>query len=390
MTLFFGSLRLSPTHLLVAPAFADAPSCQFRAGRASLPAMVPTDPHIKSEKHGSLGLLILNRPQALNALTHGMIAAITAQLQAWANDDTVKAVAIRGAGERGFCAGGDIRAVQAAVVSGNSDTGAAFLRDEYHMNALIHAFPKPYVALIHGVCMGGGAGLSVHGCYRLADPTLAFAMPETAIGFIPDVGSSYFLSRLPDQTGLYLGLTATPIGLGDALEAGLITHAVRREDFDAVIDALAAGRDFARLTFKSKPGPLHIHRGRIAAAFSAASVESILERLDRDGSDFAQQTGQLIRTRSPTSLKLVLRQLHQARRMDLKQCLAMELRLALRVLQNHDFREGVRAALVEKDRRPKWQPPSLAAVGNIDCYFARLEDEELFDNNVEHSSHFPP
>jgi enoyl-CoA hydratase len=386
MTLFFWSLAGT----LPLSGFADAPSCQFGADRASLPVMPPTDPHVKSEKHGSLGLLTLDRPQALNALTHGMIAAITAQLQAWAQDDTVKTVAIRGAGERAFCAGGDIRAVQEAVVSGNSKAGAAFLRDEYHMNALIHAFPKPYIALIHGVCMGGGAGLSVHGRYRLADPTLAFAMPETAIGFIPDVGSSYFLSRLPDHIGFYLGLAAMPIGLGDALEAGLVTHAVKREDFDAVIGALAANRDFSRFTFKPKPGPLDTHYGRIASIFSADSVESILERLDRDGSDFAQLIGQLIRSRSPTSLKLVLRELQQARQMDLKQCLAMELRLALRVMQSHDFREGVRAALVDKDRNPKWQPSSLAAVGDIDPYFARIDDEELFDNNVEHSSRSPP
>jgi enoyl-CoA hydratase len=330
-----------------------------------------------------LGLLTLDRPRALNALTHGMVAAITAQLQAWAHDDSVKTVAIQGAGERAFCAGGDIRAVQEAVVSGNSNAGAAFLRDEYHMNALIHAFPKPYIALIHGVCMGGGAGLAVHGRLRLADASLAFAMPETAIGFVPDVGSSYFLSRLPGQIGLYLGLTATPIGLGDALEAGLVTHAVKREDFDAVISALAANRDFACHTFKPKPGPLHAHYGRIAAAFSAASVETILERLDRDGSDFSQQTGQLIRSRSPTSLKLVLRQLHQARQMDLKQCLAMELHLALHVMQSHDFREGVRAALVDRDRNPKWQPSSLAAVEDLDPYFASGEDEDSLEFNAD-------
>jgi enoyl-CoA hydratase len=345
--------------------------------------MSVTDPHIKSEKRGSLGLLTLDRPQALNALTHGMIAAITGRLQAWAHDDTVKTVAIRGAGERGFCAGGDIRAVQQAAMAGNSGQGAALLRDEYRMNALIGAYPKPYIALIHGICMGGGAGLSVHGRMRLADVSLDFAMPETAIGFIPDVGSSYFLSRLPQQIGLYLGLTATRIGLSDALEAGLVTHAVKREDFDAVIEALAANGDFARLIFKPKPGPLHAHRGRIAAAFSAASVETILERLDRDGSDFAQQTGHLIRSRSPTSLKLVLRQLHQARQMDLKQCLMMEFRLARRVMQSHDFREGVRAALVDKDRNPKWQPSSLAAVGDLDPYFVPLDNEDSFNINAE-------
>ena len=338
------------------------------------------DSHIKSEKRGALGLLTLNRPQALNALTHGMIKAIAAQLHAWAGDEAIKAVAIRGEG-RGFCAGGDIRAVQQATIAG-SDAGADLLRDEYQMNALIGAYPKPYIAIIHGICMGGGAGLSVHGRYRLADASLDFAMPETAIGFIPDVGAGYFLSRLPDEMGMYLGLTGGRVGLGDALAAGLMTHAVNRDDFDGLIERLAEGEapekalpSFAR---KAAPGPLQSHRRHIATFFSAGSVEAILERLDRDGSDFARETAQVIRTRSPTSLKLVFRQLRTARALDLKQCLAMEFRLAVRVLKAHDFREGVRAALVDKDKSPKWQPSSLAAVGNLDDFFMSLGGQELF------------
>ena len=341
--------------------------------------MPTADPHVKTEKRGSLGLLTLDRPQALNALTHGMINAIAGQLQAWAGDNTIKTVAIRGAGSRAFCAGGDIRAVQQAALCGHPEQGAALLRDEYRMNALIGAYPKPYVALLHGITMGGGAGISVHGRTRLADASLDFAMPETGIGFIPDVGSSYFLSRLPDRIGLYLGLTGARIGLGDALDAGLVTHGVAAANFDAVLDALADGRNFASFTFKPGPGPLRAHRGRIAAIFSASSVEAILERLDRDGSDFAQGAARTIRTRSPTSLKLVLRQLHEAGQLDLRQCLAMEFRLAARLLQSHDFCEGVRAALVDKDKNSHWQPSSLAAVRNLDSYFALLKDEELFN-----------
>jgi enoyl-CoA hydratase len=339
------------------------------------------DPHIKSEKRGTLGLLTLDRPQALNALTHGMIAGITARLTEWAEDGAIRCVAIRGAGERAFCAGGDIRAVQQAVVGG-TDEGAALLRDEYRMNALIGGYPKPIVALLHGICMGGGAGVSVHGRYRLADSSLAFAMPETGIGFIPDVGGSHFLSRCPDEMGMYLGLTGVTIGLSDALGLGLMTHAVAREDFEEVIAALAEGEgvDKAMAPFvrRTKPGPLSEHRRRIATIFAASSVEAILERLDRDGSDFARQTAQVIRTRSPTSLKLVFRQLREGRRLDLEQCLAMEYRLALRVLQSHDFREGVRAALVDKDKRPQWQPSSLAGIGDLDVFFAPLGTRELF------------
>ncbi len=279
--------------------------------------MLVTDPHVKSEKRGVLGLLTLDRPQALNALTHGMINALASRLQAWAQDDAIKAVAIRGAGDRAFCAGGDIRAVQQAVAGGKAEDGAALLRDEYRMNALIASYPKPYVALLHGITMGGGAGLSVHGRYRLADSSLAFAMPETGIGFIPDVGSSHFLSRMPDHTGLYLGLTGTSIGLGDALDTGLVTHAVARADFEAVLERLsqgvAADKALAPFARKSAPGPLAAQRRRIATLFGGASVEAVLERLDRDGGEFAHRTAQQIRTRSPTSLKLVLRQLRRGR-----------------------------------------------------------------------------
>jgi enoyl-CoA hydratase len=209
-----------------------------------------------------------------------------------------------------------------------------------------------------------------------------FAMPETGIGFIPDVGSSYFLSRLPDRLGLYLGLTANSIGRGDAMEAGLVTHAVARSDFDAVVAALVGGQTadkaIAPYVRKPEPGPLAAHRRRIATIFSASSVEAVLERLDRDGSDFAIQTALVMRTRSPTSLKLVFRQLHEAEKLSLNQCLAMELRLALRVLGAHDFHEGVRAALVDKDRRPKWEPSSLAGVADLGHFFASLGDDELF------------
>jgi enoyl-CoA hydratase len=339
------------------------------------------DPHVRCEKRGVLGLLTLDRPKALNALTHGMILALKHQLEAWAGDPAIQAVAIRGEGERAFCAGGDIRAVQQAAAAG-SDAGADLLRDEYHMNALIGSYPKPYIALIHGICMGGGAGLSVHGRYRLADSSLDFAMPETAIGFIPDIGSSYFLSRMPDETGMYLGLTGLRIGLGDALATGLMTHAVHATDFDAVIDALARGAEvdevIAPFVRKPAPGALQVHRRRIATIFSAGSVEAILERLERDSSDFALETAQVIRTRSPTSLKLVFRQLREAARLELRQCLVMELRLAVRVLKGHDFREGVRAALVDKDKNPKWQPNSLASVGDLEPFFAPLGPAELF------------
>jgi enoyl-CoA hydratase len=339
------------------------------------------DIQVKSEKIGALGLLTLNRPAALNALTHEMIDALAAQLSAWATDDAIKAVAIRGEGDRAFCAGGDIRAVQQSVIAGDG-AGDALLRDEYRLNALIGAYPKPYIALLHGITMGGGAGVSVHGRYRLADATLDFAMPETGIGFIPDVGSSHFLSRAPGEAGMYLALTGARIGLGDALDLGLVTQAVERADFGAIQEKLSQGLvvddAIAPHVRKVGPGALAPHRRRIDTIFAAASVEAIMERLDRDGSDFARQTAQVIRTRSPQSLKIVFRQIRAAVHLNLRECLAMEFRLATRVLASHDFREGVRAALVDKDRSPKWQPASLAGVGDVSAFFASLGSVELF------------
>jgi enoyl-CoA hydratase len=256
------------------------------------------------------------------------------------------------------------------------------LRDEYQLNALIGSYPKPYVALLHGITMGGGAGVSVHGRYRLADASLDFAMPETLIGFIPDVGSSYFLSRMAGAFGMYLALTGGRIGLGDAMAAGLVTHAISRDDFDPLLDALQAGKavdEAVRAVARKAPeATLAAQRRRIETIFSASSVEAILERLDRDGGEFAQKTAQAIRARSPTSLKLVYRQIREAAHLDLKQCLAMEFRLASRVLGSSDFREGVRAALIDKDKNPQWQPAALAGVGSVDAYFAPLGAGELF------------
>jgi enoyl-CoA hydratase len=333
------------------------------------------DSPVIAEKRGSLGLLTLNRPQALNALTHDMIRALAAALGNWARDDAIQTVAIRGEG-RAFCAGGDVRAVRQAILDGTQE-GAKLLCDEYRLNALIGSYPKPYVALLHGITMGGGAGISVHGAYRLADSALVFAMPEAAIGFIPDVGASHFLSRLPGEFGMYLALTGARIGVGDA--DGLITHVVAQTDFARVIEGLARGDApeavIAPLARKPEPGVLAPHRRRIQTIFSAASVEAILERLDRDGSEFSRDTAQTIRAMSPTSVRLTFRLLREAVKLDLKRCLALEYRLAQRVIVSPDFREGVRAALVDKDRAPQWKPASLAAVGNIDGVFVPSQDE---------------
>jgi enoyl-CoA hydratase len=345
------------------------------------------DPHIQFEKKGALGLITLDRPKALNALTREMCLDMHGMLGEWEKDAAIRAVAIRGSGARAFCAGGDIRAMADSSIA-ETPAAAEFLRDEYRLNAKIGALSKPYLALTHGVVMGGGAGVSVHGPYRLADTDLVFAMPETGIGFIPDIGASYFLSRCPGETGMYLGLTGTRIGLSDALALGLITHSVAASDHEALLERLAAGeapeKAVAAFARAAPPSPLAEHRAAIGLIFAAHSVEAVLERLDRDGGAFAMETARLIRSRSPTSLKLAFRLIRDGKHLSREECLKMEYRAGSRVVMGHDFREGVRAQLRDKDGRPDWRPSTLAALSEADVagYFLSLGAQELsfYDN----------
>lgn len=328
--------------------------------------MTVTDPHISAEKQGVLGLLTLRRPAALNALNTGMVQALADAIDAWVVDDAVRVIAIRGEGARAFCAGGDIR----AWVTDGADAGLAFLHAEYRLNYKIATCPKPFVALMHGVTMGGGAGLSVHARHRIADPELVFAMPEAAIGFVPDIGSTFFLPRCPGEIGMYLALTAGRIGLGDVVAAGLADHAMPVENFVAVLEKLAAGetvpRAIAGLTVKLPPAALAPERPHLASLFSGASVEAILERLARDGSPFARTAADAIRANSPTSLKLAFHLLRRGAALSLKDCLRQEYAAATHLLRRPDIKEGVRAAIIDKDRAPKWQPSALAAVSDGD------------------------
>jgi enoyl-CoA hydratase len=321
-----------------------------------------TDPHVLSEKRGVLGLLTLKRPAALNALDLGMVQALMAALEHWQGDDGIRVVAIGGEGERAFCAGGDIR----AWVRHGREAALDFLGAEYRLNYRIATYPKPFMALMHGVTMGGGAGLSVHARHRVCDPSLVFAMPETNIGFIPDIGSSYFLPRCPGQTGLYLALTAGRIGAGDVLACGLADRAVARADFPALLERLAQGESAqaAIEAFAVRPGPapLAAERARIDALFAASSVEGVLERLARDGGAFARQAAAAIRANSPTSLKLAFHLLRRGAALTLRDCLIQEYAAAAHLLQRPDLQEGVRAAIIDKDRAPRWQPSALAAV----------------------------
>jgi enoyl-CoA hydratase len=341
-----------------------------------------SDSEVLFERRGAIGLVTLNRPKALNALTHGMCVAMKAQLDPWKTDSAVKTIVIQGEGERAFAAGGDIRAL---YESGKAGTPYAldFYRDEYILNALIKHYPKPYVALIRGIVMGGGVGVSVHGSHRIADESTTFAMPETGIGLFPDVGGSYFLPRCPGDTGLYLALTGARLKAADALYVGVATHFVPGAEREALIGTLASGDapDKAIAALASDPGaaPLIALRADIDAHFSKASVEAILASLDKDGSDWARETAKTIRTKSPTSTKLAFRQNREGKTLAFDDCMRMEFRMVNRVVAGHDFYEGVRATIIDKDNTPKWKPATLAEVSDADiaAYFAKLGSREL-------------
>jgi enoyl-CoA hydratase len=332
------------------------------------------------EAQGALGLITLNRPKAMNALTLDMIHAMTVRLGVWAEDDDIAAVAVRGAGDKAFCAGGDVLALirpdNAAFIEG-------FFHDEYRLNRMIFRYPKPYIALIDGIAMGGGVGVSVHGRYRIATERTLFAMPETGIGMFPDVGGTYFLPRLPGALGLYLGLTGTRLKAADCLHAGLTEAYLPQDRHGDLLAGLADGRWpetlLAELGGDAGPASIADHREAIDRCFSADSVAGIMARVGTEGGEWADRTLAALRRMSPTALKIAFRQIREGRGLDFEDCMMLEYRLSQRVIPGHDFREGVRALLVDRDMSPKWAPPTLADVTDdyIDGYFAPLPGGDL-------------
>ncbi len=345
--------------------------------------MAETD--ILFERQGGIGLITLNRPDALNALTHEMSLAMHAMLRRWEADAAVGAVVVRGAGERAFCAGGDIHALYRARAT-DLAWSYRFYWDEYRLNAYIKHFTKPYVALIDGIVMGGGGGVSVHGSHRVVSEKALFAMPETGIGLFPDVGGTYFLPRCPGEIGLFLGLTGERLRAADMLFAGIATHHVSSDQLDAVAEALAADpgaiddilRDNAAATENENPMLRRLTRD-IDALFGKDSVEAILGPLARDPSPWAERIAEIIHAKSPTSLKVTFRQLREGRDLSFDDCMRLEYRLVRRFMRGHDFYEGIRAAVIDKDRAPMWQPASLDAVtgDDLDHYFENLGEDEL-------------
>jgi len=335
---------------------------------------------------GAAGLITLNRPGALNALTLDAVRAMRAALDAWAHEPAVTRVVIEGAGEKAFCAGGDIRKLVEAGKAGRREEAQAFWREEYELNALIESFPKPYVALIDGICMGGGVGVSLHGSHRVAGERYLFAMPEVGIGFFPDVGASYVLPRLPGRMGLWLALTGARLKQADALALGLATHAVGAAAMAEIRAGLIAGDDVDALLgrFRHDPGPAAIERkaATIGACFGEASVEAVvaaLERMAVTGDAPAEEILGLMRGKSPTSQKIALEQMRRGREMSFREAMRMEYRIVSRILDGHDFYEGVRAVLIDKDNAPRWEPARLEDVTPdiVEAYFAPLGEREL-------------
>lgn len=337
------------------------------------------EPEVLIAVEDGLGLITLNRPKAINALNHSMVLAITDALRAWADDDAVRAVVVTGAGERGLCAGGDIVAIHADAKSGtagaDSPTGV-FWRDEYLLNAYIGRYPKPYVVVMDGIVMGGGVGLSAHGSHRIVTERSRIGMPEVGIGFVPDVGGTYLLSRAPGELGTHVALTTARMTAGDAVAAGFADHYVPGA---AVADLLAALRTegvdeaIARFAEQAPPSELLAQRSWIDACYAADTVEEIVARLRADESPEAAKAADDLLAKSPVALKVTLRSLRTARELpDLEAVLDQEYGVSIASLGAHDLVEGIRAQVIDKDRNPQWRPATLTEVTDdqVAAYFA--------------------
>ena len=338
-----------------------------------------TAPEVIVAVEGRIGRLTLNRPQALGALTLTMCRLMIDALVAWRDDPRVEAVIIDHAGERGFCAGGDIRAL-AESGAGDGSAARAFFFTEYRLNHLIFGYPKPIITVMDGVTMGGGAGISWGAAYRVGTERTTFAMPETGIGLFPDVGGGWFLPRLHGGAGTWLALTGARLKAAGCEILGIVTDVIPSAslpDFKARLAADPAAVETLLTELQTDPGRSAMieHHDEIDRLFKGDTVEAIVTALKADGSEWALAQAAILATKSPTSCKVSLRQLRQGAAMtDFADVMRMEMRIAARVVMSPDFLEGVRAVIVDKDNRPKWSPNTLEAVGDgmIDAIFAPL------------------
>ena len=341
-------------------------------------------------RRGAVGHIELNRPHLLNALNYDMVVAIQDRLEDWSDDPDVALILVQGAGDRAFCAGGDIRRLAESSRNEGIDYCRKFFSSEFRLNRTVFRYRKPYIAILDGITMGGGVGLSVHGEYRIATERTLFAMPETGIGYFPDVGGSYFLPRCPGAIGMYLGLSGARLKLGDSLTAGICTHYVPMNSMDVLIQDLekVSPGESAFLEVKGilsrfggafQDETLTRNRAAIDECFSKDSLDQVLVCLDRFGDEWSDLVASRIREKSPTSLRVTFRQLREGGSLNFEECMVMELRLALRFMEDHDFYEGVRAVIVEKDNQPCWRPKNISQVTgeSVERYFLPLVDGDL-------------
>jgi enoyl-CoA hydratase len=335
------------------------------------------------ERRGCAGFVTLNRPQALNALTLGMVDDIASALDAFEGDSGIERVVVRGAGERAFSAGGDIRWLYERGRAGDYAAQSEFFRREYALNARIKRYPKPYVALIDGLVMGGGVGVSLHGSHRVATERASFAMPEVGIGFFPDVGATWALPRCPHRIGVAMAATGLRANGADMAALGLATAYVESRRLSALAQALErpgeTGAIIAEFACPPPPSRLMAEAATIERAFAAADAAGVEAALKEDGSDFALSLARMMAEKSPTSLAIALRQMQVGATLSFEDAMRVEMRIVTRICRGHDFYEGVRATIVDKDNRPQWRPAAgqRPADADIDAYFAPLGADEL-------------
>ncbi len=340
-------------------------------------------------REGSAGIIRLNRPKALNAMTLEMSMGIDAALDQFEADPAVAVIVLEGAGERGLCAGGDIRGLYESSKA-NGDLGKVFWRQEYIMNARIASFPKPYVAYMDGLVMGGGVGLSAHGRHRVVTEKTKLAMPEVGLGFFPDVGGTWLLSRAPGELGAYFGLTGQTVNGPDAIHARFADAMVPTEKWPALREALTKVRPgtlsdevdrlIAGFASGEAAGPVAAQQARIDRWFAYDSMHDIFAALETDGSELALASLKSLKEKSPRGMVVTLKLLRMARgAVSLEECLVREYRAALEVFRSDDFREGVRAAIIDKDRNPRWSPPDVDQVTPemLAPYLAGIGADEL-------------
>lgn len=338
-----------------------------------------SESEVLTRAEDGVGRITLNRPKALHALNRGMCEAMTDALLEWREDEAVQSVLLDHAGERGFCAGGDIRMI-AESGAGDASEAKAFFAVEYRLNQLMFDYPKPITAVVDGIVMGGGVGISEPADVRIATERTTYAMPETGIGLFPDVGGGWFLPRLPGQTGVWLALTGARLKAADTVALGIHTHFTPSDRIEALKSALMAHPAEPKTiadTLAADPGPAPsaAHRAAIDRLFGFDRVEDIFAALEAEGSEWASAQLAILKAKSPQSMKVTLRQLRTGATLtSFAETMAMEYRLGGRVVRTHDFQEGVRAVIVDKDNTPAWAPPDLAGVSDatLDALFAPL------------------